>query len=249
MHSALLFAPHVGNNPIGFVDPTGHCRDEDSDYKCKQQQQGSSGALADTLPASCSNGEYAGCIAAIESDFSNVDILSCSASETVEGCKKWTMKELVLLQRTLAGYQYGLGDLTLVRAEDLEGDAGKTQVFNSGEVRVSISDEAYYSPPTGTSNWEFFRWFGSDKNFQGVIAHEFTHVAVYYDPTLLDKWEKSTATLKISANDSRLGQQYQWNHCADQACVQEELFAMAVASKEYGGFWWNQIIGSQINLP
>ena len=29
---------YVDNNPIGFADPTGHCRDEDSNYKCNHIQ-------------------------------------------------------------------------------------------------------------------------------------------------------------------------------------------------------------------
>ena len=253
---------YVGNNPVRNIDPTGH--------KCvgdpEECQSGVS--LSSSLPdeGQCTkNDTVEDCINKIETAFPGIDIISCVGADKDRGglCEEVTnVDALLLLQNVLMNFPYGLGSFRLGFSGKI-GDMSFTDTTGPIPI-VWISGTAGYSGTTGGTGYDYFRdlGFGRDNNFMGAMAHELTHVAVYYDPQLLINWQEIYDELDIKKSDPRLGEGYPLtygdeneNHCNSgvyasfESCHLEETFAMAVASKIYAGWWWNFWVGNTFDLP
>lgn len=166
-----------------------------------------------------------GWIVAIESRWTNINVITCSGLELVPDCAPWQAEEAQLLYETMTAFtltQYLDGQLQVIRTHEADW-AGLLDIFDS--------------------------LFRKPEYFQGTIAHELTHAATRFHPELLDWWEeaKSNADLDLKPGDWRLGWMYDWSYYDDykddpilyDELVEGELFAMAIAALMYDP-WWNQ---------
>jgi RHS repeat-associated protein len=213
---------YVLGNPIKYTDPTGHCAPEDEE--CNK--------WADRIEQ-----EWEG----------QVTVVRC-VGDWDSTCVYWTADEMGMLYETLNEYsdQYLDIPLTLVRVGDedyaglhtgLVDETGKSST-------IRIADDAWYTPPA-MGLYDLFDVFAKRDYFQGTVAHELTHAAVWSHPELLDRWVELT---DIGTHNLFVGLFYDWSNYDDlreenedawREAVQEELFAMTVSALMYDP-WWNQ---------
>ena len=160
------------------------------------------------------------------------------------GCTEWTAEELELLYATLEEYifgQYLTGKLRFIRT-DGEGYSGlHTGLWEGGTSQVSeirISDRAWISPPAAGLADIFDFPFHKSNNYQGTIAHELTHAAVWFHPELLDWWKEVQHEVGVDLGERHwmVGFLYRWSYYDETAdspekyedLVQGELLALAV---------------------
>jgi hypothetical protein len=187
-------------------------------------------------------------IAFIEARWDNVDIIACEAGEFLANCTQWTGNEVRLLFETLDGYlfsDYFDGEITLARREDADwaGLAAGSVQDGIKKSEIWISDSAWRTPPALGILDIFDTLFRKPDYFQGTIAHELTHAAVWFHPELLDWWinEKGGHGLGIERGNLLIGWMYNWSAYDEyrddpetyERLIEGELFAMTVASLMY----------------
>jgi hypothetical protein len=204
------------------------------------------------------NGDPLDWIETIEGKWENVDVISCQGIEIVENCTQWTARELKLLHETLE--EYILGDyldneISFIRAEDASWaglmDPGIQEGILSAEIW--IADSAWRMPPAQSAVDLFDYLFRKNTHFQSSIAHELTHAATWFHPELRAWWRNAKQAFEeaygkpLQKGDWRLGFFYGWSIYDEfrddeelyQRLIEDELFAMTVASIMYDP-WWNQ---------
>ena len=114
-------------------------------------------------------------------------MISCQGIEIVENCTQWTSQELELLYETLGDHilqEFIDGQIMFVRAERGRWAGLERSGIEDG-VRTSqiwISDAEWRSPPAASLFDIFDRLVKKPAFFQGTIAHELTHSAVWFHP-------------------------------------------------------------------
>lgn len=188
-------------------------------------------------------------IAAIEARRPNVDVIACADGEMVRQCTNWTAVELELLYASLEEYilsAYLDGPIAVVRTHSNEyAGLAVTHSDNFGDPvsEIRISDHAWRTPPGKGILDIFDALFPKGDYFKGIIAHELTHVAVFFHPELMDWWlaAQQAEGESLGTGDWRLGLYYDWSYYADirddpelyERYVQGEMFAMMVAAVMY----------------
>ncbi|MEW6569304.1 MAG: hypothetical protein AB1449_14310 [Chloroflexota bacterium] len=114
---------------------------------------------------------------------------------------------------------------------------------------IWIDESAWHAPPALGLLDTFDILFRRAGHFQGTLAHELTHAAVWFHPDLLERWvDAQDATGQdLEMGDWRLGFWYNWNvyeEYEDDAAIYDnlvegELFAMTIAAIMYDP-WLNQ---------
>jgi hypothetical protein len=213
------------------------------------------GLLLQELP---DDGDPLDWIEFIEQQWENVDVIACSDGEFVADCTQWTTRELKLLLETLEDYlfkDYIDRELLFIRTEDADWSGLMEPRRQDGEHAASIwiADSAWRSPPAHSAVDIFDYLFRKDTHFQSTIAHELTHAATWFHPTLHFWWHDAKGAFEeaygvpLDKGDWRLGFFYDWSvydeYRDDEVLYQQlidgELFAMTVASIMYDP-WWNQ---------
>jgi hypothetical protein len=198
------------------------------------------------------NGDPLEWIEFIEEQWENVDVISCSNGEFEADCTQWTARELKLLYETLSDHilqDYFDGQIIFVRIERAQW-SGLTQSGIEDGIRTSkiwISNLAWRTPPAAGFLDIFDSLFKKPAFFQGTIAHELTHSAVWFHPDLLQWWmtEKENYGLQLKKGDWRLGWLYDWsvydeyrdNPVLYEKLIEGEFFAMAIAALMYDPIW------------
>jgi len=192
-------------------------------------------------------------IAAIEQRWPTVDVVACSGGEMERGCTEWTAEELGLLYATLEEYifgQYLTGRMMFIRTDD-ESYAGlHAGLWEGGTSKVSeirVSDRAWTTPPAASLLDILDLPFRKNNQFQGTIAHELTHAAVWFQPELLDWWREAQVEAGISLGEGNwmVGLLYRWSYYDQYEgdpelyddLVQGELFALTVGAVMYDPIW------------
>src|SRR3990172_53417 len=188
----------------------------------------------------------------IEAKWANINVIGCELGYMAEACVRWPGGELELLYGTLsdhilAGY---LDQPILMIRTDSDDFAGLTINWSVDGVLssdVRISDGAWRSSPAMGFLDLFDSLFDTDSHFQGTIAHELTHAAVWFHPELLEWWidAQEAAGESIEPGDWRIGYRYDWsvyeqledNPELYELTVQGELFAMTVSALMYDPWW------------
>jgi len=117
--------------------------------------------------------------------------------------------------------------------------------------KIWISNKAWRTPPS-VNLLDLFDWlFRKPEYFQGILAHELTHAAIWFHPELLDWWkvEKEAQGLNLGPRDWRLGLFYDWSFYDEfkedperyEKMIEGELFAMSIAALMYDP-WLNKEI-------
>ena len=192
-------------------------------------------------------------INAIEQRWPSVDVVACADGEMARGCTEWTAEELELLYKTLEDYifgQYLAGRIEFIRTDD-EGYSGlHAGLWEGGTSKISeirISDRAWTTPPAaGLADILDFP-FRKSSQFQGTIAHELTHAAVWFHPELLDWWREAQeeAGIRLGEGNWMVGFLYRWSYYDEfeanpelyDDLVQGELFALTVGAVMYDPIW------------
>lgn len=193
-------------------------------------------------------------IAAIETRWAGIDVITCEGIEFLANCTPWTAREAKLLYETLEEFiffDYLDGQLRFVMTEDADWSGSMDRGIQEGILTADIwiSDTAWRTPPAAGLFDIFDPLFRKSKYFQSTLAHELTHAANWFHPELLNWWinEKESAGFKLEPGDWRLGWMYDWSVYDEfrddpevyERIIEEELFAMSVASLMYDP-WWNQ---------
>jgi len=157
---------YARNNPVRYVDPTGHCSGDPSDP----------------------NNPDIACwawISTITGHFSNIFIDPLY----------WTAKELMAVWDALNDHVFLpeillAESVTLHRREGTRGVGGSHVVNrnNPGVHNIYIFDFAYFSLPdaSGISSES------SINNFRGVVSHELAHVGITEDSAIQDSYESNS---------------------------------------------------------
>jgi hypothetical protein len=184
----------------------------------------------------------------IEEQWENVDVVACSNGEFIADCTQWTSRELSLLYETLSDHilgEYLQEEITFVRTDDARWSGLHRSEFEDGERKsqIWISDFAWRTPPAAGLLDFFDSLFRKPEYFQGTIAHELTHAAVWFHPDLLDWWklEKEAQGLDLEPRDWRLGLLYNWSVYDEfkedpevyERLIEGEFFAMTIAALMY----------------
>jgi RHS repeat-associated protein len=217
---------YVNNNPLRYTDPTGHCVEGSEDFEeCMQW------------------------VDQIHNSWDTIFVEVCIGGGFIGGCQGWTAEEVQLLHDTLSEYtfsQYLEGDIWFYRTDSGdEGWGGLTRKFSfeDGEKYslIGIANEAWTTPPAMGIH-DLFDIVSTSDHFQGTIAHELTHAAVWFNPWLLDSWIENS---DVGKGDLRLGLLYDWSIYDDfqddeelyESLIQGELFAMATSALLYDRWW------------
>jgi hypothetical protein len=160
----------VNNSPVRFIDPSGHC----------------TGNQRDSIDQGLS---CWGWIDKITQTYKNIHI----------DPEAWTSVELKAAWYSLQDHPFrpeimGAKSITLYRMDYYHDKSGgytagatyRRQDINGNyldEYDIYIFNDAYIASPTGNG-----KTTPSIINFQGTIAHEFTHVAVNHEPSLRDSY-------------------------------------------------------------
>jgi hypothetical protein len=214
-------------NPINFNDPTGHAYWGGDDYD-----------LADDY-------EYDWRIKEIEEKH-NVEILNSNRSNGLS--KKWTFRELDLLDETLSEFYLDLPlDKIGIWRSMNEGFAGATlSFFYDGESvpfynMIELTDDASRTPPNGNEMATWWLWIGFsvDDFFQGTFAHELTEVAINENPSILENWINLTVDNKFFNEPNRwIGNGYNWGfYDSSDPHINSEMLSMSVATDMYLPWW------------
>ena len=142
-------------------------------------------------------------------------MIACINGEFEVDCTQWTARELKLLHETLSDHilqDYFDGQIIFMRKEKARWSGLMESRIEDG-IRTSkiwISNFAWRTPPAGGLLDFFDSLFSKPEYFQGTIAHELTHAAVWFHPELLDWWkaEKEALGLNLKPRDWRLGLLY-----------------------------------------
>lgn len=169
------------------------------------------------------------------------------------GCKEWTVSELELLYNTLDEYilaDYLTGKLEFVRMREGDYSGLHVGLWEGGVNKLSqikIYDRAWITPPAAGAADMFDFPFRKRNNFQGTIAHELTHAAMWFHPELLDWWKDAQEQIGIEIGQGNLmiGFLYHWRHYNQfkddpemyDDLVQAELFALAIGAAMYDPIW------------
>jgi hypothetical protein len=191
-------------------------------------------------------------IAAIEERWPLVDVVVCDVAEFRDGCVPWTAEEAGLLYDTLGEHilsDYLDGPITFVRTEEAEWQGLMVPDRSDGQPtsEIWIDDDAWRAPPAAGLVDFFDVLFRRPEHFQGVIAHELAHAAMWFHPDLLDRWidAQNAAGIDLEPGDWRVGFLYDWSFYEeyedDPALYEElteaELFAMTIAALMYDPLW------------
>jgi hypothetical protein len=192
-------------------------------------------------------------MAAIEQRWPSVDIVACARGEMAMGCAEWTAVELGSLYGTLEDYilgQYLSGRVRFIRMDDEPYSGLHAGLWEDGTSKVSeirISDRAWTTPPAAGLPDILDFPFRKTNQFQGTIAHELTHAAVWFHPELLDWWREAQQEAGISLGEGNwmIGFLYRWSYYDEfeanpelyDDLVQGELFALAVGAVMYDPIW------------
>jgi len=179
--------------------------------------------------------------------------MACADGEMEVGCTEWTARELELLYETLDEYilsQYLTGTIRFIRTEGERYSGLHAGLWEGGTSQVSeirISGRAWITPPAAGLVDIFDFPLRKSNQFQGTIAHELTHAAVWFHPELLDWWRAAQQEAGISLGERNwmIGFLYRWSYYDEfeanpelyDDLVQGELFALAVAALMYGPIW------------
>ena len=185
-------------------------------------------------------------------------MISCQGIQIVENCTQWTSRELKLLYETLAEYifsEYLDCDISFIRAEDAPWAGLMDPEIQEGirSAEIWIEDSAWRTPPTHSAVDSFDYLFRKGTNYQSTIAHELTHAASWFHPELHECWLDAKQAFEeaygkpLQKREWRLGffydrsvyDEFRDNEELYQRLIENELFAMTVASIMYDP-WWNQ---------
>lgn len=191
----------------------------------------------------------------IESAYPEVDVLDCFHEEEIRSdCVRWTENELTLLSETLGDFlwQDYLDIPIQISRDQSEEYGGIAHLYQSGDERyctITISDQSYTITPTLSFFDQFDLGSAQDDNYQGVLAHELTHAAVWAHPELLDQWQTALDDRGITLQPGNwfVGYFYNWGYYDHyrsdseyyQDRISEEMFAMTTAGLMYES-WWGQ---------
>jgi len=192
-------------------------------------------------------------IAAIEQRWPSIDVVACADGEMERGCTEWTAEELELLYATLEEYifgQYLTGRIVFVRMDDEPYAGLHAGLWEGGTSKVSeirISDRAWTTPPAASLLDILDLPIRKNNQFQGTLAHELTHAAVWFQPELLDWWREAQVEAGISLGEGNwmVGLLYRWSYYDQYEgdpelyddLVQGELFALTVGAVMYDPIW------------
>jgi len=193
-------------------------------------------------------------IAAIEERWPNVDVVVCDAVEFAEECVPWTAEEVQLLYETLEEHilsAYLDGPIRFVRdeREPWHGQMIPHRTDGQPTSEIRVDDSAWHTPPGMGLLDTLDPLFRRSAHFQGVLAHELAHAAVWFHPELLEWWieAQDASGHDLERGGWRLGLWYNWRvyeECEDDPALYEELvegelFAMTIAALMYDP-WLNQ---------
>jgi hypothetical protein len=194
---------------------------------------------------------------AIEAEWDFVSVIVCSGSEMAEGCVGWTAEEMQLLYETISetilGDLIDDGGLTFVRTESEEYAGLYTPQVNddgtkAGEIR--LSDKAWMAPPM-MGIQDTFDLFPNSANFQGTIAHEFTHAAIWFHPEIRDSFKEARNNFNFIENLAMnlfVGVWYNWGYYDEfkgqpelyEQLVSDEYLALIVSGMAYDAWFGNR---------
>jgi len=213
---------------VRLTDPTGYCAEDDEE--CNE--------VADL----------------IESETNNyVTINRCQGGAV--GCKHWSAKELRLLwetyQRHLLKWAFEQGYIVFVREEGNGFGATSSKRLASGAkyADISIYDYAWFASPSArifaSIAVEIRRESGAqcESCFQGLIAHELTHAAQWFEADLTDMYmEAQSGWIDFYTKPNLLvGYEYGWDYYKDRLgegpalarVVAQEMKALMVSPAMY----------------
>jgi RHS repeat-associated protein len=159
---ALNRYSYVFNNPLKYVDPSGHCsgKPDGPDADCWAK------------------------IREIEGHYKNSDF-------HVDP-RNWTTEELSLLQQALAGHIFAndvmkAKGLTFARQEKYDRDPSVSAGITKDGKTLYIFNRAYESPIDANS----YETAHSPMNFLGALLHELTHIAIANNPNILTSFSEA----------------------------------------------------------
>lgn len=208
------------NNPLRYIDPRGHSSCGLDGGGCKADDEG--GGDNPTRPLG--QDPIQGLIGKIHEQYPNVNINPTN----------WVMDELQAFWDGLNQHPF-IADIrtaSSITVSRLHGDSLGGGVNKTGEgiYDIAIFDIAYYIPPDAEDSKITFK----DKSiiyFEGVIIHEFTHVATGQNSRIIDSYINENTKFHFFTVD--LGSGYNFNVCEGGAvCQANEYVAISAATWE-----------------
>ena len=223
---------YVYNNPLKYIDPSGHraCLNWDEDGRCTDWENSTAG-VEDMRERIIREIESYGPFTFVNPD-------------------AWSMPELQLLRDTIALHPFREGwssakeirlqrqDVYRVEGEENKSAGGLCEVLGEGVYVVTIYDSAWLLEPA--MNEKGFVP-AAPRNFGGNIAHELTHVVIEEHPELVESYlEHGNPDPTIPG----VGQGYGWPRGCQRWSKErkaKEMIAMTVAAYMYQDYVFNPI--------